>query len=160
MNNISLNKCSSIRVNSEGKAELVVDLGTLESGKFTDFHKHIYEQIIAAIKLFSHEGLLLGNYHYDVDRSENFEGKVEVYLTRWNEECAGCPHYDECGGDNAHHYSDPQCEYAMPVDPYSNSYEFDSVTDLVEFDEFTPIERIALELIWECPNLVKILEVL
>lgn len=158
-NSITLSATSRIVVNQDGTAQLVVDLDKGYSLDAIITNKQSYNKVKEAIKLFTMDGLCLGNYHYDVDRSE-IDGKVEVYLTRWNEECEDCPHYEDCMGEKPWHFDNPQCEDRNPVFPYQDSYDFITEDDIYDYSEFNQIERIALKLVWECPNLIKILKVL
>lgn len=158
-NDIILSTTSRIVVNPDCTAQLVVDLDKGDGlDSLIKMSWDVYNKIKEAIKLFTIDGLYLGNYHYDVDRAE-VDGKVEVYLTRFNEECADCPYYEDCMGEKPWHFDNPQCEDMKPVAPYQGSYDFMTKDDIYDYSEFTQVERIAIELIWECPNLVKILEV-
>jgi hypothetical protein len=113
-----------------------------------------------AIKLFSKEGLKLGNYHYDVDKYENDEGNIEVYLTRYYEECEGCPLFEkECDGEHqpilSANYQQYPCSKMLPIEPYSQTYDFmEGFQEISEYSEFTEIERMALEMIWKMPNVM------
>lgn len=114
-----------------------------------------------AIELFSKKGLKLGNYHYDVDRYENENGEVEVYLTRYYEECSECPLFDNgCDGESqpifSEDYEKYPCSKMLPIEPYSQSYDFvDGFQQIAEYHEFTELERMALEMIWNNPNVMQ-----
>ena len=116
------------------------------------------EKIDKALALFSKEGLKLGNYHYDVDRFVNCEGKVEVYLTRYYEECDGCPLFEgNCQGDVPPFPNDKYpCHNMKPIMPYEEQgYEFYDVSEIAEHSEFTEIERMAIELIFTYEDVMK-----
>ena len=105
-----------------------------------------------AIQLFSKEGLKLGNYHYDVDRYEKDENNVEVYLTRYYEECTNCPLFEgNCQGDVPPFPNDKYpCSKMLPIAPYEEQgYEFYDVSEIQEHSEFTEIERLAIEILFE-----------
>ena len=117
-----------------------------------------------AIKLFSKEGIKLGNYHYDVDRYENEEGDIEVYLTRYYEECEGCPLFEkECDGESQpifdKNYNNYPCSKMLPIAPYEEQgYEFlDGFEEIDDYSEFTEIEREALKMIWTNPEVMNLL---
>ena len=107
-----------------------------------------------AIELFSNEGLKLGNYHYDVDRYENEDGEVEVYLTRYYEECSGCPLFEkECDGESQpifdNNYENYPCSKMLPILPYEEQgYEFYDIDEIDEHSELTDIDKEAIRMIW------------
>lgn len=103
-------------------------------------------------------GLKLGNYHYDVDcYSPEDSDDVEIYLTRYEEECQGCKFYDEgCFGENPQ--DDCPASKMLPVEPYSNTYDlvYHKSTRVLEHsygemvDELSDIERLAVVLAAGC----------
>ena len=98
--------------------------------------------------IISENGIKLGNYHYDIDSFENEDGNIEVYLTRYYEECEGCPLFEtSCQGDRPPFNHDKYpCHNMKPIAPYEEQgYEFYSVDDIDEYREFTPAERKALK---------------
>lgn len=102
--------------------------------------------------LISVEGIKLGNYHYDIDRYVNKDGEVELYLTRYYEECTDCPLFEEdCQGDNPPFPNDKYpCHNMLPIAPYAEQgYDFMDIEEIDEYSEFTDIEKAALKLIWE-----------
>ena len=102
--------------------------------------------------LYSEEGLKLGNYHYDIDRYENDEGKIELYLTRYYEECEGCPLFEgNCQGDVPPFPNDKYpCHNMKPIFPYEEQgYEFYDIDEIDEHSEFNADEREALRMIWK-----------
>jgi len=160
MEKISLANGTELKVNENGKIELVFDCDNADV-KLDEFHKKLYGKFIEAIKLFSNEGLKLGNYHYDVDRHEKENGDVEVYLTRYFEECQGCPLFDkECDGESLpifdENYKNYPCSKMLPIAPYNESgYDFtEGYEEVNDCTEFTDVERIALEMIWKMPNVM------
>ena len=161
MEKVSLTKETELIINENGKLQLIFDCEG-ENIALDDFHKKLYGKFIEAIKLFSTEGLKLGNYHYDVDRHETEDGNVEVYLTRYYEECQGCPLFDkECDGESLpifdENYQNYPCSKMLPIAPYNESgYDFtEGYEEIGDYTEFTDIERIALEMIWKFPNVMK-----
>ena len=160
MEKISLVNGTELKINENGKIELVFDCDNTNV-KLDEFHEKLYGKFIEAIKLFSNEGLKLGNYHYDIDRYVNEEGKVEVYLTRYYEECADCPLFEkECDGESQpifdKNYQKYPCSKMLPIFPYNESgYEFtEGYEELNDCTEFTEVERMALEMIWKMPNVM------
>ena len=97
--------------------------------------------------IISEQGILLGNYHYDIDVYEH-DGNTEVYLTRFYEECEGCPLFEkDCQGDRPpfNHKKYP-CYKMKPIAPYEEQgYEFYYVSEIDEHSEFTDEERKALK---------------
>ena len=161
MEKVSLTKGTELIINENGKLQLVFDCEG-ESIAIDDFYKKLYGKFIEAIKLFSTEGLKLGNYHYDIDRHETEDGNVEVYLTRYFEECQGCPLFEkECDGESQpifdENYQNYPCSKMLPIAPYNESgYDFmEGIEEINDYKEFTDIERIALEMIWKFPNVMK-----
>ena len=161
MEKVSLTNETELIVNDDGKMQLIFDC-ECENIALDDFHKNLYGKFIEAIKLFSKSGLKLGNYHYDVDRHETEEGNVEVYLTRYFEECADCPLFDKtCDGESLpifdKDYEKYPCSKMLPIAPYNESgYDFvEGYEEINDYTEFTDIERIALEMIWKMPNVLK-----
>jgi hypothetical protein len=158
MEKVSLTKGTELIINANGKLQLIFDCEG-ENIALDDFHKKLYGKFIEAIKLFSTEGLKLGNYHYDVDRHETKEGNVEVYLTRYFEECQGCPLFEgSCQGDDPPFPNvDYPCHNMLPIVPYEEQgYSFmEGYEEISDYKEFTDIERIALEMIWKFPNVMK-----
>jgi hypothetical protein len=120
----------------------------LESFAINEYKMPYYED---AYNLISEEGLKLGNYHYDIDRFVNAENKVEVYLTRFFEECAGCPLFDkECTGENPPpNFKDYPCANMKPVLPYADNYDFYSIEEVEETIELTEVDKLAIRLIFE-----------
>ena len=112
-----------------------------------------------AVELFSRKGLKLGNYHYDVDRYEKEDGTVEVYLTRYYEECDGCPLFEgNCQGDVPPFPNDKYpCHKMLPIAPYEEQgYDFvEGSAEIDEHSEFTEVERMALRMIWDEPNVLE-----
>ena len=157
MDKISLANGTELKINENGKIELVFDCDNADV-KLDEFHKKLYGKFIEAIKLFSNQGLKLGNYHYDVDRYENEEGNVEVYLTRYYEECQGCPLFEgNCQGDVPPFPNDDYpCHNMLPIAPYEEQgYDFvDGYEEINEHSEFTDVEKLALEMIWKMPNVM------
>jgi hypothetical protein len=161
MEKVSLSEGTELRIADNGKIELIFDCEN-EKVKLDDFHEKLYGKFIEAIKLFSNKGLKLGNYNYDVDRHVNQEGKVEVYLTRYFEECQGCPLFDkECDGESLpifdENYQNYPCSKMLPISPYNESgYDFmEGIEEVNDYTEFTAVERMALEMIWEFPDVLK-----
>lgn len=161
METMSLSNGTELRIADNGKIELILDCENDEV-KLDEFHQNLYGKFIDAIKLFSNKGLLLGNYHYDVDRHEKENGDVEVYLTRYFEECSGCPLFDkECDGESQpifdENYQNYPCSKMLPIVPYNESgYDFtEGYEEVNDCTEFTDVERIALEMIWKFPNVVQ-----
>ena len=103
-----------------------------------------------AVKLFGKDGLKLGNYHYDVERYES-ENRTVVSLTRYFEECAGCPLFDEkCYGENPPlNNKNYPCYNMLPVLPYGDNYEFEQDFDFEDYPEFNEIEQCALQMIFD-----------
>ena len=157
MNKISLTDGTELRITDDGKIELTFDCEN-NNVQLDDFHKKLYGKFIEAIKLFSNRGLKLGNYNYDVDRYENEEGNVEVYLTRYYEECQGCPLFEgNCQGDVPPFPNDDYpCHNMLPIAPYEEQgYDFvEGYEEINEHSEFTDVERVALEMIWKMPNVM------
>ena len=111
-----------------------------------------------ALALIQKEGLKLGNYHYAVERCENENG-VELYLTRWYEECNGCPLYEDgCDMENPPNINIYPCATMLPIGDYSSSYEFYDVEELEDYNEFTNLEIIALKMIFEDKELMKLMD--
>lgn len=157
MEKVSLSNGTELRINENGKIELIFDCDN-HYEELDDFHKNLYNKFIEAIKLFSNQGLKLGNYHYDVDRCEKADGTLEVYLTRYYEECTGCPLFEtNCQGDVPPFPNDDYpCHNMLPILPYEEQgYEFYDMEEINEHDEFTDIERMALEMIWKFPNVMQ-----
>lgn len=158
MNRLSLIEGTALNIAEDGKLELILDCES-ESVKIDDFHKKLYEKFIEAIKLFSKKGLKLGNYNYDVDRYEKENGDVEVYLTRYYEECQGCPLFEgSCQGDVPPFPNDKYpCHNMLPILPYEEQgYDFcEGMEEINDYQEFTEIERMALEMIWKFPNVLQ-----
>jgi hypothetical protein len=130
MEKIALANGSELTISSDDKTHLSVD---------------------EAIKLFSNEGLLLGNYHYDVDRYEKENGDVEVYLTRYYEECENCPLFEgSCQGDVPPFPNDKYpCHDMKPIVPYEEQgYEFYDINDIEEHSELTDLDKEAIRMIW------------
>ena len=111
-----------------------------------------------AAKLFTNKGLKLGNYHYDVERYENDNGVV-VSLTRYFEECSGCPLFDEkCYGENPPlNNSKYPCSKMLPVLPYSDNYEFEEEFISEDNPEFNEIEQCALQMIFDNKDILNFL---
>lgn len=116
-----------------------------------------------ATELFSKSGLKLGNYNYDVDRYENEDGEVEVYLTRYYEECVDCPLFEKnCQGDVPPFPNDKYpCHNMLPIAPYEEQgYDFmEGEEEIDDYAEFTDIERIALKMIWNNPKVLERLKI-
>lgn len=160
MEKVSLTKGTELKLNENGSIELVFNCET-ESMELDDFHKNLYGKFISAIKLFSKKGLKLGNYHYDVGRYENEDGSVDVCLTRFYEECEGCPLFvNGCDSEIPpifdKNYKNYPCSKMLPITPYAElGYDFtEGFQEISEYSEFTEIERIALEMIWKMPNVM------
>lgn len=106
----------------------------------------------------SREGLLLGNYHYHVDAVPYSDGERSyIYLTRYNEECSGCPMWYECCGDDP--TDDCQANNMKEVEPYSNTYDlvyYKTLNVLEDLDciatELTDIDKLAILLAANCCN--------
>jgi hypothetical protein len=156
METMSLSNGTELRITDNGKIELILDCES-NNVQLDKFCQGLYGKFIDAIKLFSDKGLLLGNYHYDVDRYEKENGDIEVYLTRYYEECENCPLFEkECQGDVPPLPNDKYaCHNMKPIFPYEEQgYEFYDMDEINEHTEFTDIERIALEMIWKFPNVL------
>ena len=102
------------------------------------------------------EGLLLGNYHYHVDAGPSSDGERSyIYLTRCNEECEGCPMWDDCYGD--HPTDDCQANNMKAVEPYVDTYDlvyYKTLNVLEDLDgiatELTDKDKLAILLAADC----------
>ena len=116
--------------------------------------KKFNEELKSVLELIDADGVKLGNYHYHIELDNEF-----VYLTRYYEECANCPYFDEeCGGDNGDAYADCRCKNMLPIMPYANNYDIDMTDDEWEEinSELNDKEKSFIKLIYEAPLLIKI----
>lgn len=116
--------------------------------------KKFNEELFSLLNLITADGLKLGNYHY------HFEiDNTVLSLTRYYEECANCPYFDEeCGGDNGSAYADCRCKNMLPIEPYFNTYDIDVADEEWEEvnSELTEKERAIIKLIYKVPLLEKL----
>lgn len=114
-------------------------------------------KIEEAASRFSEEGLLLGNYHYDVESDPSPEGELTyIYLTRYKEECSGCKHWNNCYGEDPGDHC--QAGNMKPVEPYGDIYSLvyyehlNVLEDLDgwELDELTDMDKLAILLAAGC----------
>lgn len=134
-----------------------------ETISFGDVSAEKYELLEKATKLYSENGLKLGNYNYNVERYVcNFTGETTISLTRWFEECKDCPLYDnECDGENAPaNFQNYPCSKMLPVIPFCDNYEFtqEEFEEEDEYTEFNAVERMAIQMLFENENVIKLYE--
>ena len=84
-------------------------------------------------------------------RGQKENGDVEVYLTRYYEECENCPLFEkECQGDVPPFPNDKYpCHNMKPIFPYEEQgYEFYDINDIEEHSELTDLDKEAIRMIW------------